>query len=156
MSDSSDGEVGNSLNAALGAVNVGRNLLLKMGWTEGKGLGADGSGRIDPIPISEKRGGDLTGLGKMSLDVRTIAISTAGRRALESEKQLLESDAERERRLSNSEAKKAQKADVSQALKTFRCELCQKQYDRPSTFESHLNSYDHHHKKVRYARFVYF
>jgi hypothetical protein len=119
-----------------------------MGWREGSGLGVGGFGRVEPVPISDKRGGDFTGIGKASLDNRTIASSTATRKTLESERQLNETEAERENRLSLIERKQAQREDVSQALKTYKCELCQKQYDRPSTFEAHLNSYDHHHKKV--------
>lgn len=28
------------------------------------------------------------------------------------------------------------------------CDLCEKQYAKPSEYENHLTSYDHHHKKV--------
>lgn len=150
-SNSEDGqeeeEIGTSLHRTLGSFNLGKDLLLKMGWKEGSGLGIGGFGRVDPIPISEKRGGDMTGIGKTSQDTRTIASSTANRRLLDSEKQLNETEAERLDRLALLGRKQAQKEDVIQALKTYRCELCQKQYDRPSTFEAHLNSYDHHHKK---------
>lgn len=138
---------GTSLHRTLGSFNLGKDLLLKMGWKEGSGLGVGGFGRVDPIPMSEKRGGDLTGIGKSSLDARTIASSTATRRLLDSERQVNETEAERVNRLALLGKKQAQKEDVIQALKTYRCELCQKQYDRPSTFEAHLNSYDHHHKK---------
>lgn len=148
-SESEVDESGTSLHRSLGSGNVGKSLLLKMGWREGCGLGVGGFGRVDPVPISDKRGGDLTGIGKTSLDTRTIASSTAARRTLESERQLIETEPERERRLLLMEKKQAQREDVSLALKTYRCELCQKQYDRPSTFDAHLNSYDHHHKKVR-------
>ena len=104
---------------------------------------------MEPVPISEKRGGDLTGIGKTSLDTRSIASSTANRRAMESERQMHETEWEKDQRLALVETKQAQKEQVTHALKTYRCELCEKQYDRPSTYEAHLNSYDHHHKKVR-------
>lgn len=148
-SDSEEEEAGTSLDRTLSSTNMGRNLLLKMGWKEGCGLGLGGFGRVEPVPISEKRGGDLTGIGKTSLDTRSIASSTANRRALESERQMHETEWERDQRLALVETKQAQKEQVTNALKTYRCELCQKQYDRPSTYEAHLNSYDHHHKKVR-------
>lgn len=147
-SESEDDEIGPSLHRSIGTSNVGRSLLLKMGWKEGSGLGIGGFGRVEPVPISDKRGGDLTGIGKLSLDTRTIASSTANRRTLESERQLNETESERLNRLEITEKKQAQKEDVNQALKTYFCETCSKQYDRPSTYEAHLNSYDHHHKKV--------
>lgn len=147
-SECEDEAIDTSLYRSIGSGNLGRTLLLKMGWREGTGLGVGGFGRVDPVPISDKRGGDLTGIGKMSLDTRTIESSTANRRFLESERQLNETEAEREIRFITNEKKQAQKEDVTQALKTYRCDLCQKQYDRPSSFEAHLNSYDHHHKKV--------
>ncbi|UZJ55021.1 hypothetical protein CBS101457_004341 [Exobasidium rhododendri] len=146
-SPSDEETTGTSLDRVLSPTNVGRELLLKMGWKEGSGLGLGGFGMIDPVPISEKRGNDLTGIGKTSLDVRTIVSSTANRRTMESERQLHEDETAKERRLARVESRKAQTNDVNQALKTYRCELCEKQYDRPSTYEAHLNSYDHHHKK---------
>jgi len=153
-SDEIDEIVGTSLDRMLASTNIGRDLLIKMGWREGSGLGMGGFGRVDPVPISEKRGGDLTGIGKTSQDVRSIATSTANRRTMESERQLHESEAERENRIAMVETKQAQRDEVNHALKTYRCELCQKQYDRPSTYEIHLNSYDHHHKKVCFHELV--
>jgi hypothetical protein len=143
-----DEMIGTSLSRALASSNIGRDLLMKMGWKEGSGLGLGGFGRVEPVPISEKRGGDMTGIGRSTMDLREIATSTASRRTMESERQMRESGSEREQREALAQTKQAQKEEVTQALKTYRCELCQKQYDRPSTYEAHLNSYDHHHKKV--------
>ena len=34
-----------------------------MGWEEGQGLGKDGTGRTEPVQASNKRNGDMRGLG---------------------------------------------------------------------------------------------
>lgn len=51
------------MDTELSSHNVGHAMLLKMGWMPGKGLGVEGNGRVQPVPISEKRGADLTGIG---------------------------------------------------------------------------------------------
>jgi hypothetical protein len=48
--------------------NKGFQLLLRMGWQAGKGLGIALQGRSDPIPISNKR--DALGIGRMTMEVR--------------------------------------------------------------------------------------
>lgn len=40
-----------SLDAPLAADNVGRQLLQRMGWRTGQGLGARRQGRVDPVPV---------------------------------------------------------------------------------------------------------
>ena len=40
------------------------------------------------------------------------------------------------------------KLEVGSITKTYYCELCNKQYTKISEYETHLSSYDHHHKKV--------
>lgn len=135
-------------SAKVTSIDVGRQLLMKMGWKEGSGLGLSGNGIVNPIVISEKRGSDLTGIGKSSLDSRTIDSTTSKRRELQSERLLNETDEDRIRREALVETRQAQKDQVSLALQTYKCDICQKQYDRPSAYETHLTSYDHHHKKV--------
>lgn len=46
--------------------NVGNQLLKKMGWTEGTGLGAEGSGRVDPVQalLFAERAGIGAGKGR--------------------------------------------------------------------------------------------
>jgi hypothetical protein len=48
-------------------------MLQKMGWAEGKGLGKESSGRIEPVPVAAKN--DRAGLGddlpKVSVDFRS-------------------------------------------------------------------------------------
>ena len=45
--------------------NVGKQLLAKMGWKSGTGLGLDGDGRVDPVMVQqfEKRAGLGTSIG---------------------------------------------------------------------------------------------
>ena len=43
-------------NEGLGDDNVGFNMLRKMGWSEGNGLGAEGEGRVDPVDVQKRRG----------------------------------------------------------------------------------------------------
>ena len=42
---------------------IGAALLRRMGWEEGQGLGKDGKGRTEPVQASNKRSGDMRGLG---------------------------------------------------------------------------------------------
>ena len=55
--------------------NKGFKMLQKMGWSEGKGLGKESSGRLEPIPVSTKN--DRSGLGdsmpKVSVDFKSKA-----------------------------------------------------------------------------------
>lgn len=53
------------MDTEIGQDNVGYRLMMKMGWKTGMGLGLDGSGRTTPVPISEKRGADTTGIGEL-------------------------------------------------------------------------------------------
>lgn len=43
--------------------NIGHKLLSQMGWKEGEGLGATGSGVAAPVSASSDFGGDKRGLG---------------------------------------------------------------------------------------------
>lgn len=58
---------GNSLEARLrvpiGEQNLGSQMLRKMGWEEGSGLGAQGQGGVQPVPISLKH--NRRGLGHL-------------------------------------------------------------------------------------------
>ena len=55
--------------------NKGFKMLQTMGWAEGKGLGKEASGRLEPIPVSTKN--DRSGLGdsmpKVSVDFKSKA-----------------------------------------------------------------------------------
>ncbi|KAN0066037.1 hypothetical protein ACQY0O_000130 [Thecaphora frezii] len=140
---SSGGGAGNELATS----NIGRRMLEMMGWRAGTGLGLYRTGRIDPVPISDKRGGDLTGIGKTSLDASMIGSTTAQRRELQSEAIMKETEQQRWQREQQAAKKALVQAETLTALQTYRCDLCDKQYHLPSEYDGHLKSYDHHHKK---------
>mmetsp|Transcript_23665 Transcript_23665/g.65633 ORF Transcript_23665/g.65633 Transcript_23665/m.65633 type:complete len:401 (-) Transcript_23665:82-1284(-) len=126
--------------------NVGYQMLLKLGWSVGKGLGRDGSGRVNPI-----RGGENAGLrfgvGKVEQDRQYTAEENITRRKLASEVQLEETEEEARKREMKAEQQERIKEVVKEELSTFYCELCNKQYKTAMELETHLSSYDHHHKK---------
>ncbi len=45
-----------SMDTPIPETNMGYRLLQKMGWSQGKGLGKDESGRVDPVRGSETAG----------------------------------------------------------------------------------------------------
>ena len=47
----------------LGGENIGMRMLLALGWTPGTGLGADGTGIVEPIAASGKMARSNSGLG---------------------------------------------------------------------------------------------
>ncbi|KAI7895886.1 uncharacterized protein EV154DRAFT_494071 [Mucor mucedo] len=125
--------------------NIGYQLLQKMGWTAGRGLGSRGQGRVDPIRIELKD--DALGVGKArEFDTNHIE-STSKRKALDSEKQMDESEIQRTEREYRAEKKQAIEKELQQVKRVFYCELCDKQYKKVSEYDQHLQSYDHHHKK---------
>ena len=72
-------------------------------------------------------------------------------------------DEDRAKREADAEAELAAMAAATKKMRTdppmsrasdnkqFHCELCNKQYASATEIETHLSSYDHHHKKVRAA-----
>ncbi|KAI8339948.1 hypothetical protein BC941DRAFT_318413, partial [Chlamydoabsidia padenii] len=134
-----------SMETHLPSHNMGYRLLQKMGWKQGTGLGRLGQGRTDPIRIDLKQ--DSLGIGKAEQDQEYIESSASKRKALDSEKQLGETTVERQQR----EDKATKQYEIQQELKNvkraFYCELCDKQYNKISEYDQHLQSYDHHHKK---------
>ncbi|GAN11684.1 G patch domain-containing protein 8-like [Mucor ambiguus] len=125
--------------------NIGYKLLQKMGWQAGRGLGSQGQGRIDPIRIELKD--DSLGVGKAEEYTTTHVSTTAKRKALDSEKQLEETEIQKIERQYQVEKKQAIAQELKEVKKAFYCELCDKQYKNISEYEQHLQSYDHHHKK---------
>lgn len=91
---------------------------------------------------------DSLGIGKSEEYQSTHIVSTAKRKALDSEKQLEETDAQKMERQFQVEKKQAIAKELEQVKRAFYCELCDKQYKKISEYEQHLQSYDHHHKKV--------
>ncbi|KAJ2963873.1 hypothetical protein NQZ79_g1103 [Umbelopsis isabellina] len=133
------------MSTHLPETNIGYRLLCKMGWSAGQGLGSDRQGRVDPIRIDLKM--DSLGIGKAEEEEDYHISSTAQRRALDSEKQMEESEQERIVRETVTHKKEEVKNDIKEILRAFYCELCDKQYSKISEYEQHLQSYDHHHKK---------
>lgn len=74
--------------------------------------------------------------------------STAKRKALDSEKMLEETAEKRAYREATAQKKEEVKRELVEVNRAFYCELCEKQYTKIAEYEMHLNSYDHHHKKV--------
>ncbi|KAJ3057352.1 hypothetical protein HK097_008447 [Rhizophlyctis rosea] len=125
--------------------NKGFMLLQKMGWSKGTGLGREGTGRIDPIPIIYKD--DSLGIGKSEqYEARHIEV-TSKRKALDSERLLEETDEQRAERESKVLKEASIKSELKQTTSAFYCSLCDKQYSKISEYETHLSSYDHNHRK---------
>lgn len=103
------------------------------------------TGRIDPIRIELKE--DSLGLGKSEQLNFTHILSTSKRKALDSEKQLQETDIQRIEREYQVEKRQAIVQELKHVKRAFYCELCDKQYKKISEYEQHLQSYDHHHKQ---------
>jgi hypothetical protein len=106
-------------------------------------------GRVDPILIELKD--ETLGIGKAQEYDETHTFSTAKRKALDSEKQLEETEVQKIEREHRAEKKQAIMKELEQVKRVFYCELCDKQYNKISEYEQHLQSYDHHHKKVNEA-----
>ncbi|KAG0221508.1 G patch domain-containing protein 8, partial [Actinomortierella wolfii] len=128
----------------LPSTNIGYQLLLKMGWKAGDGLGRNRTGRTDPIPITKKD--DFFGVGKKEVEIWDTR-AAAKRKVLEVEKQAGETEEERTKRKEAVRKRDEIQAELAQVKAAFYCALCDKQYERISEYEGHLNSYDHHHKK---------
>ncbi|KAI8613739.1 hypothetical protein BC830DRAFT_1130853 [Chytriomyces sp. MP71] len=134
-----------SIHSHIGDDNAGFRMMLKLGWSKGKGLGSGGKGRVDPVPFVPKA--DHIGVGKDEELNRNHVDSTKTRRALESEVMLNETAEQRHARESRVESVERIKEEIKAVTRAFYCELCDKQYSKISEYEAHLSSYDHNHKK---------
>ncbi|KAL1707634.1 hypothetical protein EV121DRAFT_198751 [Schizophyllum commune] len=124
--------------------NVGFAMLRKLGWSEGQPLGLQADGEVDPIPFNLKQ--DLTGVGKISQDVRMIETTVSQRRELTSERMRKETVEEREYRENSIAKRTAVQMEIAETLKAFYCALCDKQFKNVAQYDEHTNSYAHHHK----------
>jgi len=132
-----------SLEEAIPASNKGYQLLMKMGWKKGKGVGKYGQGRVDPVPLFVLDG--QLGLGKAEEYKQMTEMAAAQRRQLETE---IEEGREIQKvRLEMWKEKQRREVEVKEMNKQFYCEICNKQYKTVKEMESHLSSYDHHHTK---------
>ncbi|CAG8477968.1 9527_t:CDS:2 [Paraglomus occultum] len=134
-----------SMDVHLPESNIGYQLLLKMGWKVGAGLGVSQQGRKDPIRIEIKA--DSLGVGKQEEEDYYHITSTSRRKALDSEKFAEETEEERKRREDKVQKQETLKKELNTIKAAFYCALCDKQYNRISEYEVHLSSYDHNHRK---------
>lgn len=135
------------LDCPLGRENRGYHLLERMGWVMGMGLGKNGGGIVEPIPIVQADG--FLGLGKASEYDRAAEDATEQRKALTMEVLLREEGdaaAQEARKAHNANEQRIQAA-LKEAHAEFYCECCHKQFKEAMEFSNHLSSYDHHHKK---------
>jgi len=134
-----------SMDCPISSSNIGYKLLQKMGWSEGKGLGPQLQGRVDPIRIDIKE--DFWGVGKDEEMNNYYELITSKPKATQNE--IIANETEEERKIR--EAKVKQEEELKKELKAinsvFYCSLCNKQYSKISEYEQHLDSYDHNHKK---------
>ncbi|KAI9178848.1 hypothetical protein H9P43_005510 [Blastocladiella emersonii ATCC 22665] len=132
-----------SVHVPISERNAGFQLLKKLGWKEGSGIGRV-KGRVDPIPFSDHIG--TLGLGKLEQDL-SMAATAAVRPLSVAERLEKESDEERRRRESRVARDAERDAEVREVRRKFYCDVCDKQYAKAGEFENHLSSYDHHHVK---------
>ncbi|SGZ24880.1 BQ5605_C023g09751 [Microbotryum silenes-dioicae] len=127
--------------------NVGMKMLLRLGWTQGKGLGKEGQGRL--VPIDPTSTGNLLGIGKAALDARMLEASSnlsSRPRELESQRIAKETPDQREARLAKAKFEEKVKNEVAETLRKFNCDICNKFYTTVGQYDEHTNSYDHHHR----------
>ncbi|KAL6757493.1 hypothetical protein V8C86DRAFT_1671542 [Haematococcus lacustris] len=134
------------VNTEIPDTNVGFRMLLRMGWTRGRGLGSNEDGIKEPIRVGIDAGVRL-GLGKQVEDDHFTNAELVERRRMESEIQANEDEERRRRREAQVEKDAAIQEELTEIKKTFYCEVCHKQYEKAMEFEEHLSSYDHHHRK---------
>ncbi|KAG1669827.1 hypothetical protein FOA52_001657 [Chlamydomonas sp. UWO 241] len=135
-----------TMDTALPEDNIGYRMLLKMGWSKGRGLGANEDGIMEPVRAGVEDGVRL-GLGKQEQDNFFTDAEHVGRRRLETEIQGGEDEERRQRREAEAERDAKIKQEVSDIKQTFLCTMCDKQYSNAMELDAHLSSYDHHHKK---------
>ncbi|CAG8578050.1 17385_t:CDS:2 [Racocetra persica] len=134
-----------SMDIHLPESNVGYKLLTKMGWKAGQGLGSLQQGRKEPIRIDTKS--DCLGVGKLEEENFYHVVSTAKRKALDSEKIAEETEEERQQRQNKVQKQESIKKELEIINSAFYCALCDKQYTKITEYETHLSSYDHNHRK---------
>ena len=59
-------EIASRVDKPIGSTNVGHQLLERMGWKSGQGLGKRGTGRIEPVVPKGVPDGERSGLGSVT------------------------------------------------------------------------------------------
>ncbi|KNZ53740.1 hypothetical protein VP01_314g6 [Puccinia sorghi] len=147
--------------AKLDINNKGMQLLLKMGWIEGNGLGVGQKGRKEPIPTPAQT--PLLGLGKATQDAYMLSDAISKPKELQSlviARESEEAKAKREEKVKEFQTRVSVTKGMSQIPvdETFRVDiwlilafLCRgfaySRYTTISQFEEHERSYAHHHAK---------
>ncbi|KAK9826875.1 hypothetical protein WJX81_002576 [Elliptochloris bilobata] len=136
-----------TVDTAVPESNKGFQMLRAMGWQEGRGLGRNEDGVREPVRGGVEAGLRL-GVGKAEEDSFYTAAENIVRKRLEAEVQADEDEGRMRRREEPSASvRSAIRADVAVAQRNLFCETCHKQYKTAAELETHLSSYDHHHKK---------
>mmetsp|Transcript_21625 Transcript_21625/g.47503 ORF Transcript_21625/g.47503 Transcript_21625/m.47503 type:complete len:300 (-) Transcript_21625:73-972(-) len=134
-----------TIDKALAPQNKGYQMLLRMGWKEGGGLGPNQKGITEPVRGGLDRWDRAGGVGKQEQDEHYTNEENIERRKLAIEVEETEED--RAKRETVLEKETRVKEAVKQMVDVFKCQLCNKQYKNVMEYEQHLSSYDHHHKK---------
>lgn len=103
-------------------------------------------GIVEPVKAGVDAGVRL-GLGKQEQDDEYTNPENVQRKKLEVEIQANEDPERAKKRELQAEREQKIKEEVSMIKKTFYCEACHKQYNTAMEMDTHLSSYDHHHKK---------
>lgn len=130
-------------SCTLNNYNIGFQMLKKLGWGEGKGLGKEEAGIVSPIAADPSN--SLLGIGKLKELDDTPIEATKERRKHDVEILITESMAQN--RAGKAEKLAKQGEDVKSMNQEFYCDICFKQYKNVLEITTHLSSYDHHHKK---------
>jgi len=114
-----------------------------MGWNREQGLGKHQQGRVEPIPLRQHLG--TVGVGQREEYDATSTLATEQRKLLETERE--ETEELKQKREAAAMREQELEATREAMHRQFYCSLCNKQYTRVHEYESHLDSYDHNHKK---------
>lgn len=131
-----------SMDQAIPSSNPGFQLLQKMGWNAGQGLGKKGQGRVDPVRLDANE--FKMGLGKNSEYNYYAVEATKERLKLDSE---IDEQLVRERREGEALREESIAHQAKKVLREFYCDICDVQYQTVMQMEEHLSSYNHNHKK---------
>ncbi len=135
-----------SVDTAIDSSNRGFRLLKKMGWQENTALGRKRDGILEPVTMKFRTAGDTIGIGK-DTEYDEMAETAAAERKKYLEVEMNLTEEEKAARLQKQEAKEETQRVVANNHKHFYCETCGKQFWNVDSFDEHMNSYGHHHKK---------